>query len=58
MRWALGAVGGLVRAEGEGLSAGVRGLSGGQGWDSHRGGPAVDESRDRSSAARKNGKQT
>ena len=47
-----------MRAEGEGLSAGVRGLSGGQGWDSHRGGPAVDESRDRSSAARKNGKQT
>lgn len=47
-----------LRAEGEGLSAGVRGLRGGQGWDSHRGGPAGDESRDHSSAACENGKQT
>ena len=43
----------------EGLSVGVRGLSGGQGWDSaHRGRLAIDESRDCSSTARKNGKPT
>ena len=38
---------------------GVRGLSGGQGWDlAHRGGLAIDKSRDCSSTARKNGKPT